>query len=153
MQDDTTGYEGGFKDGYKAGCKGRKVMFRRTERETIGFGKVYTKPTQDGTKGDLRRGELDDGQTIYEVGDPDGVYVHIPMQHGTLIEKGVNGVLLEQLLFIVKDTLEDFQAGEFACEENANALSHTQKALDFLDVRARARIAQGVEGQHVKHES
>ena len=144
MQDqDTTGYEGGFKDGYETGCKDL------TKGETLAFGKVYTKPTQDGTKGDLRRGKLSDGQTIYKVGDSDEVY--IPMQHGTLIEKGVNGVLLEQLLFIVKDTLEDFQAGPFACEENAYALSHTQKALDFMDARARARIEQGVEGKHVNH--
>ena len=117
------------------------------------FKTVYKQPTSDGTKGDLRKAKTSEGQTVYEAGEIDGLRIPLRMQHGTLLENGVNGLMLEQLLFVVKDRLEDFQAGDFACEENEIALIATKNALDMLEARARARIAQGVEGKHERHDS
>ena len=69
-------------------------------------------------------------------------------QNGPIAESGVNGVTQEVLLAIVIDRLRCFQAGPFACKENAEALDHAQQSLDWLKSRTRARMARGVEGTH-----
>ena len=57
--------------------------------------------------------------------------------------KGVsNGDLLE----IVRDQLRAFQAGEFACRENACALTHIEEALMWLNRRAEDRAERNVLG-------
>jgi hypothetical protein len=70
-------------------------------------------------------------------------------QKGGIAEAGVNGITQEALLAIVIDRLRCFQAGPFACPENAEALAHSWKALDALKSRTKARIARGVEGKSV----
>lgn len=72
----------------------------------------------------------------------------IGFQNGPIKEVGVNGVTQEALLAIVIDRLRSFQAGPFACHDNAIALRHTEAALNQLQKRTRARIARGVEGTH-----
>ena len=74
----------------------------------------------------------------------------IPFQNGPIKEPGVNGLTHEALLAILIDRLEHFQAGQYACVENANALEHLRAALEQLNIRTRARIARGVEGTHQK---
>jgi hypothetical protein len=54
---------------------------------------------------------------------------HILFQNGTLAERGTNGITNEALLAIVIDRLRGFQAGEFACRENAAALARIEEAL------------------------
>lgn len=76
--------------------------------------------------------------------------VDIVFQNGPIKESGVNGVTHEALLAIVIDRLTSFQAGPFACAENADALSHCQAAVERLKDRTRARLARGVEGTHAK---
>lgn len=71
-------------------------------------------------------------------------------QNGAIPEVGVNGVTHEALLAIVIDRLRSFQAAEFACRENAIALTHFEEGLMWLQRRTRARIARGVEGTHQK---
>lgn len=61
---------------------------------------------------------------------------------------GRNGVTQEVLLAIVADRLRSFQAGPYACQENADALAHTTAALDALNSRTQSREARGVEGTH-----
>lgn len=73
----------------------------------------------------------------------------IQFQSGPINEAGVNGLTQEALLAIVIDRLQSFQAGPFACPENADALTHATKALEALKSRTRARIARGVEGRNV----
>lgn len=77
----------------------------------------------------------------------------INFQNGVIPVNGINGVTNEALLAIVADRLEGFQAGKFRCDENAAALKAVRAALGELKDRTATRMAQGVEGQNVKHES
>jgi len=70
-------------------------------------------------------------------------------QNGAIGDVGVNGVTQEVLLSIVADRLRSFQAGPYACPENALALSHVESAQAALHSRTKARVARGVEGSHV----
>ena len=72
----------------------------------------------------------------------------ILFQNGAIPEAGVNGVTQEVLLAIVADRLRSFQAGPFANDYNAAALSHVESALGALLDRTRNRMARGVEGTH-----
>lgn len=74
----------------------------------------------------------------------------IYFQNGPIAEAGVNGVTQEVLLAVVIDRLRCFQAGPYACMENADALTHSVEALEALKSRTRARMARGVEGTHAK---
>jgi hypothetical protein len=74
----------------------------------------------------------------------------VNFQDGPIKESGVNGVTQEALLAIVIDRLRSFQAGEFACEDNAVALAHCTAALVALQQRTIRRIARGVEGTNRK---
>ena len=69
-------------------------------------------------------------------------------QNGPIAEEGVNGVTQEVLLAIVIDRLRCFQAGPYACKENAEALTHAEYSLSWLKSRTRSRMERGVEGTH-----
>lgn len=75
-----------------------------------------------------------------------GAYTTILFQNGPIPESGVNGVTHEALLAIVADRLRCFQAGAYACRENALALTKIEEALHWLHHRTRARMRRGVEG-------
>lgn len=64
-----------------------------------------------------------------------------------------NGVTNEALLAIVLDRLEGFQKDEFACVENAKAISHIVHALEWMRMRTAQRKQQGVEGKLAAHTS
>lgn len=72
----------------------------------------------------------------------------IIFQNGPINESGVNGITQEVLLAIVVDRLRSFQAGPYACPENALALSKIEEAQHWLLSRTGARMARGVEGTH-----
>jgi hypothetical protein len=73
--------------------------------------------------------------------------VLIEFQNGPLQETvHPNGLSNEVLLTIVEDRLAGFQSGEFACHENAMALTKLQEALMWLHKRTLGRVARGVEG-------
>lgn len=74
----------------------------------------------------------------------------ISFQNGPINENGVNGLTQEVLLAIVVDRLRSFQAGPFACRENALALTKIEEAQHWLHSRTLARMARGVEGTHQK---
>lgn len=74
----------------------------------------------------------------------------ILFQNGPINEVGVNGVNHEVLLAIVADRLRSFQAGPYACRENALALTKLEEAQHWLHSRTRARMDRGVEGAHQK---
>jgi hypothetical protein len=79
----------------------------------------------------------------------DGSYgLPVIFQNGTIPENGVNGVTQEALLAIVIDRLRSFQAGKFACRENALAVTKLEEAMHWLQHRTRSRIDRGVEGAH-----
>lgn len=58
------------------------------------------------------------------------------------------GVLDTDLLEIVRDRLRGFQSGEFACRENAVALTKIEEALMWLNRRVEDRIERGVLGKN-----
>lgn len=74
--------------------------------------------------------------------------IEIFFQNGPINEAGVNGVTQEVLLAIVIDRLRSFQAGKYACRENALALTKLEEGMQWLLSRTRARMARGVEGTH-----
>lgn len=74
----------------------------------------------------------------------------INFQNGPIAEAGVNGISNEALLAIVEDRLLGFQSGQYACRENAIALTKLQEAMHWLHHRTRERVARGVEGTHAK---
>lgn len=72
----------------------------------------------------------------------------IHFQNGPIKEAGVNGCHHEDLLAIVIDRLRAFQAGQYACRENALALTKIEEALHWLNHRTAERQRRGVEGTH-----
>lgn len=81
----------------------------------------------------------------------DGIhYIGVPFQHGPIKENAVNGITNEILIAMVMDRLESFQAGKFACDENAEALASLTHALEMLKLRTVNRVARGVEGKNLK---
>ena len=69
-------------------------------------------------------------------------------QQGPIGEVGVNGVTHEALLAILVDRMRSFQAGPYACRENALVLTKLEEAQQWLLSRTRARMVRGVEGTH-----
>ena len=78
-------------------------------------------------------------------------YSRLPIlfQNGPILESGKNGITVESLLTICKDRLDSFQSGNFACEENQEALDAIEKALRALERRTLARQIRGVEGKSI----
>ena len=84
----------------------------------------------------------------------DGLGICIRFQSGPISEANpVNGAQIEDVIQILIHRLEGFQAGAFACEENAEALKHLDEALAVLDRRTAQRKQQGVEGKNEVHKS
>lgn len=93
------------------------------------------------------------GEGLYQGGAVDGTPMYelvLLFQNGPISAFGVNGITQEALLEVCIDRLRSFQSGPFACDENAEALSHLLKAREALLSRTRARMARGVEGTHEK---
>ena len=57
---------------------------------------------------------------------PPAVMCEIRFQNGPILEAGINGISHEALLAVVEDRLIKFQAGAYACRENAVALTKLQ---------------------------
>lgn len=92
-------------------------------------------------------------EIFYEGEDDNGKFSHhtpIRFQKGPIKEAGVNGVSNEALLAIVKDRLECFQNGLYACDDNGDALHHVELAMNILHRRTKERMARGVEGTSEK---
>lgn len=62
------------------------------------------------------------------------------------IETSVGGVLDTDLLEIVRDRLQCFQSGEYACRENAIALTNIEEALLWMNKRVEDRAERGILG-------
>ena len=91
----------------------------------------------------------------------DGVEVQrVRFQQGAIgSPNDINGTSNEAVLAIVIDRLRGFQghlanqtgvAANFACRENALALTDLESALNWLRKRTLDRLARGVEGKPVQ---
>ena len=74
----------------------------------------------------------------------------ISFQNGPINEFGYNGISNEALLAVVEHRLLGFQAGQFACRENAVALTKLQECMMWLQKRTMDRMKRGVEGTNQK---
>lgn len=86
----------------------------------------------------------------YRVDTEKSVICRISFQNGPIAENGVNGVTQEVLLSIVADRLRSFQAGPYACRDNAVALTKVEEAMMWLQRRTLERMRRGVEGTSAK---
>ncbi len=59
-----------------------------------------------------------------------------------------NGAFVEDVIEAAADRLRYYQGSRFACETNAEALDHLEKALAALDRRTKDRESRKVEGTH-----
>lgn len=76
---------------------------------------------------------------------------NIQFQNGPIGETGdINGIGNEALLAVLIDRMRGFQSGQFACRENAIALTYLEDAMHWLQHRTRQRLTRGVEGTLVK---
>ena len=82
----------------------------------------------------------------YQRDAQDGPFAVVHFQKGPIGEAGVNGCHQEDLLAIVIHRLQCFQAGPFACRENALALTKLEEAMHWLNSRTDNRQKRGVEG-------
>jgi len=88
--------------------------------------------------------------TVPEDDQDHTICLEVRFQNGPIKEKGVNGCHHEDLIAIVIDRLQHFQAGEYSCRENALAITKLEEALLWLNKRTQDRINRGVEGTHTK---
>lgn len=91
--------------------------------------------------------------SVYHDIDPerDDTRTDIAFQKGPRNTDGsIGGVLDVDLLEIVRDRLKCFQAGEFACRENACALTHIEEALMWMNKRVEDRAERNVLGTYGK---
>lgn len=81
----------------------------------------------------------------------DGDWGFIKFQCGPRSEGGSNGTTIEAMIDVLKERLEGFQRGPFACSENARAIVRLTDARHALSERTEKRQAQGVEGTNAAH--
>lgn len=84
---------------------------------------------------------------LYGLQLPDQSVIKIQFQHGPRGEsQSTLGLMEDDLLAILQDRLESFQAGPFACEQNDLALNYIKAARIFLAARVAERMKRGVLG-------
>lgn len=59
-----------------------------------------------------------------------------------------NGAFVETVIAAAKQRIEYYQQSDFACRENALAITKLDEALHWLNARTQAREAREVEGTH-----
>jgi hypothetical protein len=88
------------------------------------------------------------------IADKDGVQrtcLVVQFQKGPRDVSGsAPGVTEAALLAILIDRLRGFQAGPYACRENAIQLTHLEECLMWTKERAHARAKRGVLGKNEK---
>lgn len=113
---------------------------------------VYTGTEYAGTQTRVTCNVQDDGahyqyDVIFEKKDGGGeVNNCIDFQRGSVAVEGLNGIQDEGVLAVLIDRLRHFQAGQFACADNEEALNCLERAHDCMERRKRDRIKRGVEG-------
>ena len=105
-----------------------------------------------------RTNQLNDIYVTENIGPGNGKHRYQIMRDGTQIaeiqfqegprneECSIAGVLDQDLLEIVRNRLQAFQAGPYATRENAYALTHIEEALMWMAKRADDRAERGVLG-------
>lgn len=85
------------------------------------------------------------GDSVLEDAAP--VLCELKFQHGPRNDaNSIHGILDTDLLEIVRDRLIGFQSGEFACRENALALTKLEECLMWMNRRVEDRAERKVLG-------
>ena len=79
-------------------------------------------------------------------------FVKLQWQDGTIPEVGVNGCQVNDVLDVVIDRVRELNKA-FPCRENSITITKLEEARMWQDERTRNRVSQGVEGQHIAHNS
>lgn len=66
-------------------------------------------------------------------------FINIKFQEGTVLENGVNGAQIEDVIEVLIERLQGFQKGKFHCRENDLAITKLQEAKMWLEERTRNR--------------
>lgn len=81
-----------------------------------------------------------------------GKGIYIEWQHGPLGRgegrKEPNGAFVEGVIAAALGRLQFYQAGKFACRENALAITKLEEALHWCNHRTQDREKRAVEGTH-----
>jgi hypothetical protein len=81
-----------------------------------------------------------------------GAGLNIDWQNGPLKANGAihapSGAFVETVLAAALQRIQYYQEGEFACRENALAITKIEEALHWLAARTADRERRGVEGTH-----
>ncbi len=81
-----------------------------------------------------------------------GPFGEIHFQFGPIHEVGVNGTTIEDVAETLIERLRGFQSNKnFACRENALAITAFEEGVNWLLQRTRKRQEQGVEGHNRPH--
>ncbi len=97
------------------------------------------------TDAEQRQQDMDGSAAII-----DSAHFRIAFQLGPVKEVGRNGCQMEDILEVVEARLKGFQAGKFACRENALELTKIQEAIHWLRQRTADREKRGFEGKNEK---
>lgn len=86
-------------------------------------------------------------------GQTSGIGLLVHWQNGPLGVVGAdrvsqNGAFVEDVIRAAIGRLRFFQRTKFACDYNAEAISHLHAALNSLAERTADRTRRGVEGKH-----
>ena len=105
----------------------------------------------------ITKDEKGNGNAYHEYqvifGDVDCIKGGVMLQFqngGRNIEGSIPGLTGEDLLEICRHRLQCFQSSEYACRENAIALTHIEEALLWLNKRVEDRAESGVLGTNSK---
>lgn len=83
--------------------------------------------------------------------DEDIPFTLIQFQNGARKDpEAITGIIDTDLLEIVRDRLKGFQSGDFATEDNAEALKHIEIALMYMNKRVMDRYERNVLGTYEK---
>jgi hypothetical protein len=77
---------------------------------------------------------------------PAGEFGHVIFQHGPRGNVGINGCQIGDVITLLIDRLELFQAGAYNTRENALTITKLQEALHWQNHRTLDRMKRGVEG-------
>lgn len=77
---------------------------------------------------------------------PNPPLAEMRFQKGPTKETDVNGIFVEDLLLIVLTRLQGYQKSEYACRENACAITKIEEAVMWLRKRTDDRKAAGKYG-------
>ena len=132
---------------HKLAAQARELAEAKADRDKVnGLNEALTITVLDEPGPGNACHEYDISFTREVAGGASREHCQVSFQNGPIQEAGVNGVSNEALLAIVRDRLESFESGPYACFDNECALNSVRAALDQLLHRTRERTARGVEG-------